>query len=183
MLHEGVSGQDDVPVAVGHVLQGTYESVDRLDGVEDGIPQVHLEVGGHLVVPAPPGVQFPSGRTYHLGQLDLHVGVDVLQGVVHVEPAFLQLMCQLLESADYAVGVLRGDDLACLQHTDVGEGTHDVVERHLGVHVQGGGELQGAVVHTVLEPSGPEGFSCHRDHCFFSGVWALAAVWSGRPHT
>ena len=153
VLHVGEARQDGLAVILGDILQGGDEPVDRIHGVECRIPEIHLEVGGHLVVPAPAGVQFASGGTDDIGEFHLDVGVDVLQGVVHLEVSAFEGSGQLTEPSGDGVGILLGDDLAGFQHAHVGEGAHDVIECHPAVDVEGGGELEGTLVHAALEPS------------------------------
>ena len=181
VLHVGEAGHDGVAVVLGHLNQRHHQSVDRLGGLQGVVPQVHSEVGGDLVVPAPAGVQLASRGADGLGEAELDAGVHVLQRMVELEGALLDLYEDVLQSGDDLVRVLRGDDPTLLQHPHVGEGPHDVVERQVRVHVQGGGEGQGGVVHPGREPSGPQGL-LQGDHIFLS-AWLFAAVLPGSPQT
>ena len=186
VLHVGESRHHSLAVLLGYAHEGHHQVVRGFGGMERRIAQIHAEVGGDLVVPAPGGVQLASRGADRLGQCELDAGVHILPGAVECEGPGLHLLEDVLEALLDGVGVLRGDDAAGLQHPDVGQGPHDVVERHAGVRVQAAGEGQGGLVHPALEPARPEGLlHAHlflQDFLGFS-EWALVTVLPGSPQT
>ncbi len=184
VLHVGEPGHDGLAVGLRDADQGHHQIVGGARRMERGVAQVHAEVGSDLVVPAPGGVEPSPVGADHLGQGELDACVHVLPGAVELERFRLDLLQDRLQSFDDVVGVLGGDDPAGLQHPGVGQGPHDVVERHAGVGVQAAGEGQGGVVHPALEPAGPEGLL--HAHLFLQPqdlARALVTVLPGSPQT
>ena len=77
------------------------------------------EVGGHLVVPAAPGVQPGSGRPGQLGDPSLDGGVDVLVQIDEGEPAGRQLSGDPLERGEDGAGLVLRQEAGAGKTSDV----------------------------------------------------------------
>ena len=118
-LEVGVAGKVGVAGGPGPLQQHPLELHDAPPDGGQLVLAPQPEVGGHLVVPAAPGVQPGSGRPGQLGDPSLDGGVDVLVQVDEDKPAGRQLSGDPLERGE------DGADLLLRQETGAGK-TSDV---------------------------------------------------------
>ena len=118
--------------------QGLHEVGELGIDPVDRIAHPEAEIGRHLVVAAPPGVQAPAGIADALGEAGLDVHVDVFEGLAEREGPRLDLGGDLGEAALDVALVLRGQDADLDQHGGMGERALDVLPPHLAIEADRG---------------------------------------------
>ncbi len=159
-LQVGVAGHDDPGVEVGQAHPGQAQVGEIIDEALHLLRQVEAHVQGHLVVPAPGGVEFLAHLARPGGEPGLDGHVDVFQGRVELELAGLDLPADLVKPGHDPVPFRRGDDALLGQHAGVGDGAGDILAGQTPVKAQGCGEILHRLVGFALETSAP-GFLRH----------------------
>ena len=142
---------------VGPISQCGLERGDQAGQVGQFVEDPEPEVGGHLVVSAPAGVQPGPRFAGQLGDPPLDRSVDVLVGRHKGEGSVGQLSLRGIQRLEHRRGIGVGHEPDPGQHPDVGPRTGHVLPEHPPVErqavIQG---LQG-LTRSALEPTVPEG--------------------------
>ena len=77
-LQVRVAGHRPVDVSLGGIEQDARQALDPLDRALGGLTREEGDVGGHLVVARPRGVELAADRAGDLGEPPLDRHVDVL---------------------------------------------------------------------------------------------------------
>ena len=159
-LQVGVAGHDDALVPVGQAHPGQAQVGEIMDEALHLLRQVEAHVQGHLVVPAPGGVELFAHLAEPGGEPGLDGHVDVFQGRVELELPGLDLPADLGQPRHDLLPFRRGDDALLGQHPGVGHGAGDILAGQAPVKAQGCGEILHRFVGFALETSAP-GFLRH----------------------
>ena len=159
-LQVGVAGHDDVPVPVRQTHPGQAQVGEIMDEALHLLRQIEAHVQGHLVVPAPGGVELLAHLAEPGGEPGLDGHVDVFQGRVELELFGLDLPADFRKPRHDLVPFRHGDDALPGQHAGVGHGAGDILAGQAPVKAQGGGEILHRLVGFAFETSAP-GFLRH----------------------
>jgi hypothetical protein len=131
-----VAGHDEPALPLREAEEGPLQLGQRGVDPVDRAAAVEPQVGGHLVVPAPRGVQFAAHVAEPGGEGGLDVEVDVLAGGRKLEPPGADVGADLLERLRDRVGLGNREQARGGEHPGVGDRAVDVVvgqpavERH-----------------------------------------------------
>jgi hypothetical protein len=177
-LEVGVAGCNRVDVLLRLAQQAEAELVDRVDDPPARRQRVEAQVGRDLVVAAARGVQLLARLTDLLGELDLEVHMDVLEGGVEIDRALAELLLDDLQGGDDLVGLLDRDDPLAREHAGVGDGPGDIVRQE--APVERGGRVEACRV--GVEP-GAETSTTHGGRHNTVGLWRVVSGQALRRRT
>ncbi len=125
-LQMRVSGQRPVEMRLGDVDQHAAQGVQSLDHPFGRCPREHGEVGDHLVVARPRGMELAARRPDDLRHAALHRHVDVLVVAAERERPVAELGLDRVQPGEDRVAVVVADDAPGGQHACVGARLGDV---------------------------------------------------------
>ena len=121
----------------------------------DGSPAVEPQIGGHLVVAAPRGVQLAAGVAEAVSQGRLNVEMDIFLGGGELELAVSDLPADLLERLRDRVGLGHRHQAARGQHPRVGDRAVDVVVGQATIERDALGECLDPLVGRLTKHAAP----------------------------
>ena len=131
-LQMGIAGHDGGQMGLGLFHQHLFQTDHILNNLGDLLLHVQPEVGGHLVVAGPGGVQ-------PLARLADALDVLVVQGELH--PAALNVRQDGRQALHDFLRLVLFNDARIPQHGRVGDGSPDVLLVQPGVKADGGIEI------------------------------------------
>ena len=126
-LQVGVAGQDDAQVQVGQAHPGPAQVGEVGNEALHLLGQVKAHVQGHLVVPAPGGVELaPTSPTLSVSRDSMAMWMSSRAGSNSNSPASISRRISA-SPATICVRLRRGDDALLGQHPGVGDGAGDIL--------------------------------------------------------
>ena len=132
-------------------MQVSQQLVDPVDR----IPNPQTEIGRHLIVPAPTGVELAADVANSFGELPLDVHVDVFKFLLELERPRLDLAADLFQAGDNLIPFGGRQHPRFRQHAGMGDRAADVLSVEATVEADALAEPLDARVDVAIKDAAP----------------------------